>query len=96
MKARNKLKKLSRIELVELIYEIRKENVALDKRCRKLERRMAELLEQEYEPGGDLTTRLDGMEDMLREIRRQLTGRRSGLKEKDEPGAVRGTVTWRE
>ena len=79
MKDRSKLSKLSRMELVELIYEIRRENVTLTKRCRRLEKQVL-ALQNAAAPADDLDVRLDGMEDMLRDIRRQLTGRRASLK----------------
>ncbi len=74
MKERNRLSKLSRMELVELIYEIRRENVTLSKRNHRLEKQLATLqAAMEAEASSeDLGARLDSMENMLRDIRRQL------------------------
>ena len=35
METRDRLRKLSRYELVELIYDLRRDNIALEKRCRE-------------------------------------------------------------
>lgn len=78
MKAQNRLSKLSRTDLAELINEIRDENEILERECRRLERQIAAL--QEYEFSDDVEDRLDDMEDMLRTICRRMTGRRSGSK----------------
>lgn len=40
------LKKLKRIELVELIYQLRKENIAQQKRCEELEIQLKKTEEQ--------------------------------------------------
>ena len=97
MKRREKLSKLSRLELVELIYDIRRDNVALEKRCKKLEERLelarqrvnaeeeseASEMEDRFNTFGE---RLDSMEDMIRDIRRQLVGRRLSTHADDTAG----------
>ena len=94
---RAKLSKLSRIELVELIYDIRKDNVALEKRCKALEDKIEELQAREKSEAegnivdehlGVIDERLDGLEDLVRDVRRYLKGRRSfpNSAENDERG----------
>ena len=85
MRSRDKLSKLSRLELVELIYDIRRDNVSLQKRCKRLEEKLTQLREKAREESGNeqdekfafMSERLDHMEDLLRDIRRQVIGRRS-------------------
>ncbi|MBQ8109782.1 MAG: hypothetical protein IJ124_06480 [Clostridia bacterium] len=70
MEKRDRLKKLSRYELVELIYELRQDNVELEKRCREAELKVAEL---EQLTGKDsLGERLGRMEGLLRTIQGRL------------------------
>ena len=42
VRARKQLGKLSRSELVQLIYDIRKDNIALEERCDRLEKQLAD------------------------------------------------------
>ena len=102
MSERSKLNKLSRLELVELIYDIRKDNLSLEKQCRKLEKQLDELQAREADEaeGGSvqehldqIDERLDGLEDMLRDVRRYLTGRRSAAREAESGGR---NQTWQE
>ena len=72
MEMKDRLRKLSRYELVELIYDLRRDNVELEKRLREAEIRVSEL---EQLGGGDtLSGRLQRMEDMLESIERRITG----------------------
>ena len=72
MEMKDRLRKLSRYELVELIYDLRRDNVELEKRLRDAEIKVAEL---EQLGGGDtLSGRLQRMENMLEAIERRVTG----------------------
>lgn len=66
METRDRLKKLSRYELVELIYDLRRDNVELDKRLRQAEIRIAELEPNDARTA--LEERLNGMERLLQQI----------------------------
>ena len=70
METRDRLKKLSRYELVELIYDLRRDNVELDKRLREAEIRIAELEPNDARTA--LEERLNDMERLLRRISEQL------------------------
>ena len=66
MEIRDKLSKLGRYELVELIYELRKSNIALEKRCEAAELRVAEL-----ERSGarvELEERIKSLERLISEL----------------------------
>ena len=72
MEIKDRLRKLSRYELVELIYDLRRDNVELEKRLREAEIKVSEL---EQLGGGDtLSGRLQRMENMLEAIERRVTG----------------------
>ena len=72
MEMKDRLRKLSRYELVELIYDLRRDNVELEKRLREAEIKVSEL---EQLGGGDtLSGRLQRMENMLEAIERRVTG----------------------
>ena len=65
MEMKDRLKKLSRYELVELIYELRTDNIELEKQLKEAERQLAE------KPGADTAAfeeRLSAMEDCLGKI----------------------------
>ena len=66
MSDRSKLSRLSRLELVELIYDIRKDNLALEKQCRKLEKQLGALQEREMYGKGE-----SGLDERLSEIEKE-------------------------
>ena len=72
METRDRLRKLSRYELVELIYDLRRDNIALEKRCREAELRLAQI----DQLGGEdsLAGRLERMEALLSAIRARVEG----------------------
>ena len=83
MSERSKLNRLSRVELIELIYDIRKENVELTSRCKTLEDQVKSLREREGSAReerdvdghlGLIDERLDGLEDILQDVRDRLAG----------------------
>ena len=83
MKTQNKLSRLSRADLAELICRIQSDNATLEKRCRKLERQLAELQQAKISP--EVQETLDDMEDTLRVICRRMSGRRSGFRDAKTP-----------
>ena len=88
MKTRNSLRRLSRIELVELIYDLRRDNVALEQRCQELEGRLSEL---ETNPEEDFSSRLEDIENLLQKIR---TSQISAARRRGENGAE--DLGWQE
>ena len=69
-------RKLKRLDLVELIYQMRKENIELNKRCKELERQLAraERMAQSYASAGQADAdQLNRIEEML--VNLQKTGR---------------------
>ncbi len=64
-------RKLKRLELVELIYQMRKENIDLRKRCKELERQLgrAEQMAAAYASRSD-EEQLQRIESMLMDIQR--------------------------
>ena len=67
METSDKLRKLSRLELVKLIYELRKDNLALQERCRKAETRVAQL--ERGSARGELEGRLYALERILYDVK---------------------------
>ena len=67
---RNKLGKLSRTELVQLIYDIRKTNVALEERCERLEKQLADAEARML--SDETNARLNNIEEVLRAIDERL------------------------
>ena len=70
MKRWDRLSRLSRQELLELIYEVRRENLALARRYNRLRQQVQEL--EEYQPDDEMEFRLQEMEKMIHTIYRQL------------------------
>ena len=70
MKRRDRLSRLSRQELLELIYEVRRENLALERRYKRLRQQVQAL--EEYQPDEEMEFRLQEMEKMIQIIYRQL------------------------
>ena len=72
MRKTKPFRKLKRVELVELIYELRKDNVALEKRCQGLEARLAESESQLEvslrQPEESVLTRIESMMDDIRGV----------------------------
>lgn len=79
--AKNKLKRLGRFELLELMYDMRRENEELTRRCQEAEQRVQETeesLRAEYEEklrqlrtdagAGDLQQRMARIEEQLLSI----------------------------
>ena len=65
MEMKDRLKKLSRYELVELIYELRTDNIELERQLKEAERQLSE------RPAADTAAfdeRLSAMEDCLGKI----------------------------
>lgn len=68
-------RKLKRLELVELIYQLRKENLSLEKELRRLKEQLAEseVLRREYaanRPDEETTARMETlMQEMIAECR---------------------------
>ena len=58
-------RKLKRIELMELVYQLRKDNIALQKRCEELEKKLEKTEEQLQacldNTHGDAIARIEGM-----------------------------------
>ena len=71
MRKQNPLKKLSRYDLLGLVYDLRKENEDLTARCEAAEKRVAEL--EQRADGAAVAARLEEMDKVLREIRAGLT-----------------------
>lgn len=75
-KSRKKaFRKLKRLELVELIYQLRKDNLSLSRRCEELEKqlRSAEKMAQAYVNRTD-DEALSRIESMLAEMVRRQSG----------------------
>ena len=70
VRARKKLGKLSRTELVQLIYDIRKDNVALEERCERLEKQLADAEARML--SDETNSRLNNIEAVLRAIDERL------------------------
>ena len=70
METRDRLKKLSRYELVELIFDLRQDNVALEKRCREAELKAARL--EQLSGDDSLGDRLGRVEALLHQIQERL------------------------
>lgn len=72
MRKTKPFRKLKRVELVELIYELRKDNVALEKRCQGLEARLAESENQLEvslrQPEESVLARIESMMDDIRGV----------------------------
>lgn len=73
MSKQNPLKKLSRYDLLGLIYDIRKENADLEARCEAAEQRVADL--EQRADGAAVLAKLDEMEKLLLEMQAELKGR---------------------
>lgn len=64
-------RKLKRLELVELIYQLRKDNLDLRKRCRELEKQLRKAEKIALAGGSQVSEeRLERIEQMLADIRR--------------------------
>jgi len=72
MEARDKLRKLSRYELIELIYELRKDNIALETQLREAESRQAAA---QPDNADRLDQRLCAIEQALERLEEQLAQR---------------------
>ena len=69
-------RKLKRMELVELIYQLRKDNLAQRKRCEELEKQLAKTEEQlKASMAGHNSDRLQRIEGMLSEMYSQSSRR---------------------
>ena len=66
VRSRERLSKLNRSELVQLIYDIRKDNIALEERCARLERQLSDAEARML--SDETNARLDNIENALREI----------------------------
>ena len=66
VRSRERLSRLNRAELVQLIYDIRKDNIALEERCARLERQLSDAEARML--SDETNTRLDNIEGALREI----------------------------
>ena len=66
VRARKQLGKLSRSELVQLIYDIRKDNIALEERCDRLEKQLADAEARML--SDETNSRLTNIEGVLRAI----------------------------
>lgn len=82
-KSMKPFRRLKRLELVELIYQIRKDNVRLEKQVASLKEKLAAaeeqlaeadavIMEAARQPGGDLSERMDAMMDQLQEVQTAL------------------------
>ena len=65
VRARKQLGKLSRSELVQLIYDIRKDNIALEERCERLEKQLADAEARML--SDETNSRLTNIEGVLRD-----------------------------
>ena len=70
VRARRRLGKLSRSELVQLIYDIRKDNIALEERCDRLEKQLADAEARML--SDETNSRLTNIESVLRAIDERL------------------------
>lgn len=70
VRARKQLGKLSRSELVQLIYDIRKDNIALEERCERLEKQLADAEARML--SDETNSRLTNIEGVLRAIDERL------------------------
>lgn len=64
METNGRLSRLSRYELVKLLYDLRKENLALQERCEKAEARVAEL-ERSNNASDEMQGRLMALERLV-------------------------------
>ena len=70
VRSRERLSRLNRAELVQLIYDIRKDNIALEERCARLERQLSDAEARML--SDETNARLNNIEDVLRAIDERL------------------------